>query len=131
MLPMNELWTMRPVSQKLAVMALTGGRAEALTAPQIWQLACEGDTVATDLMAMSLDVLALTLIFLLLSGDVERIILGGALASCGPSWLAALQERVAQLAPPQRAATLAARLTIGALGPQAAMQGIVLVALQP
>lgn len=114
-----------------AVMALTDGRAEALTAPQIWQLACGGDGVAHDLMATALDALAMALIFLLLSLDVTRIILDGALVLSGPTWLTALRERVALLAPPRRAEALAARLTPSALGASAALGGIVVLAGQP
>ncbi|HKD76733.1 MAG TPA: ROK family protein, partial [Ktedonobacterales bacterium] len=106
-----------------AVMALTGGRAEALTAPQIWQLACEGDSVARDLMDLAVTALAIAVIFHFLALDVERVIIGGALAQCGDSWLAALREQVALSAPPTRADDLAGRVVLSELRPAAILRG--------
>ncbi len=106
-----------------AVMALTGGRAEALTATQIWQLACAGDGVARDLMDIAMMALAYATLFLLLTLDVERVIIGGALAQCGDSWLAALRDQIALSAPPARAADLANRVVLDELGPAAILRG--------
>lgn len=111
-----------------AVMRLTNGRAEALTAPQLWQLACEKDPIASALMAAANAALAHTILTLLLALDVERVILGGALAQSGPTWLAVVQREVAQLAPPARAEDLAARLALGQLGPQAVPRGVITMA---
>ena len=111
-----------------AVMRLTDGRAEALTAPHIWQLACDGDELATGLMSAAIMALASVSLTLLLTLDVERVILGGALAQCGPSWLAAVRHQVAASAPPARADELAARVVLGQLGPQAVLRGSIAMA---
>lgn len=107
-----------------AVMAITDGRAESLTAPQIWQLACDGDPIARMLMDHALDGLATAVNFLTLALDVECIILGGSLARAGESWLDALRERVGRLAPPRRATSFAERLKLASLG-AAALRGTV------
>jgi glucokinase len=111
-----------------AVMRLTGGRAESLTAAQIWQLACEGDAPAAELMAGANAALADVTLTLLLSLDAERIILGGALARSGPTWRDALAAAVQRIAPPARADDLAARLTLGELGPGAILRGALTLA---
>lgn len=106
-----------------AVARLTGGRAEAVTAPQIWQLVCEGDPLATAVMAAGQDALALGIVALWLATGIERIVIGGALAACGTGWRAALAERVAALAPPRRAAGIAGGLRLAAFGPAGAVRG--------
>ena len=111
-----------------AVMRLTDGRAEALTAPHIWQLACDGDEVATSLMGAAITALASVILTLLLTLDVARIILGGALAPCGPTWLAAVRHHVAANAPPARAEEFATRIVLGHLGPQAVWRGSIVLA---
>jgi len=104
-------------------MRLTNGHAEALTVPQIWQLACEGDPIAAVLMSEANIALASAMLAGLLLVDAERIILGGTLARCGESWLDAVRVRLAAIAPPTRASDLAARAVLGALGPGAALRG--------
>ncbi len=116
-------------SAERGVMAITGGRAESLTAQHIWQLASDGEPTARALMEEALDALAMTVVFLLITLDSERLIIGGALARCGPTWLDALRERVARLAPPRRAIDLATRLCLAELGPAAALTGAVALAL--
>ncbi len=111
-----------------AVMRLTGGRAESLTTPQIWQLACEGDAIAAELMAEADAALASVILTLLLALDAERVILGGTLAHNGPTWRDALAALVRQNAPPARADDLAARLVLSALGSSAPMQGAIALA---
>lgn len=113
-----------------AVMAITGGRAESLTVQQIWQLACDGDTVAQAVMDDALNALAVTLVFLFVTLDVERVILGGTLARCGPDWLEVLRERVMRRAPPRRAIEFATRLTLAELGPAAVIRGTIAMARQ-
>ena len=112
-----------------AVMHLTDGRAEALTVVHIWQLACDGDEVATRLMGAAITALASVILTLLLTLDVERIILGGTLAQCGASWLTAVQHQIAAHAPPARAEALATRVVLSQLGPQAVWRGSIALAM--
>jgi glucokinase len=114
-----------------AVMQITGGRAEALTAPQIWQLACEHDPSAVELMARANAALADVILTLLLALDAERIILGGALARSGTTWRDALAAELHHSAPPGRATELAARLVLGELGQGATMRGTLALAGMP
>lgn len=113
-----------------AAMAITGGRVEAMTVQQIWQLACDGDPIAKAVMDDALNALAVTLVFLLVTLDVERVILGGTLARCGPDWLEALRERVMRRAPPRRAIAFATRLILAELGPAAVIRGTIALARQ-
>jgi glucokinase len=112
-----------------AVRAITGGRAEALTARDIWQLANDGNASARALMNEALDALATTIVFLFDTLDVERVIVAGALARCGQGWLEALREHVARLAPPRRAIELATRVLLAELGAAASLLGAVELAL--
>lgn len=111
-----------------AVMQITGGRAEALTAPQIWQLACARDAVAVELMTRANAALASVCLTLLLALDVERMILGGALALSGTTWRDALAAEVVRIAPPDRAADLAARLVLSELRSHATVRGTLVCA---
>ncbi len=111
-----------------AVMRATGGRAEALAIPQIWQLACEGDPIAEALMSQANTALASAILASLLLLDVERVILGGTLAQCGPSWRDAVRAQVTAIAPPTRSGDLAARVILAELGPGAALQGTLALA---
>ena len=111
-----------------AVQRLTAGRAEGLTAPQIWQLACEGDPLAAALMAAANAALASAILGTLLLLDAERVVLGGTLAHCGATWRDDVGARLAALAPPARGAALATRLVLAELGPPAALRGAVALA---
>jgi glucokinase len=110
-----------------AVMQITGGRAESLTAPQIWQLACASDPIAVELMARANAALAEVILSLLLALDAERIILSGALALSGAAWRDALAAEVRRIAPPGRADDLAARLVLGELRLGATMRGAIML----
>jgi predicted NBD/HSP70 family sugar kinase len=111
-----------------AVMHVTGGRAEALTAPQIWQLACDGDAIAEALMESANDGLAHAILASLLLLDAERVVLGGTLAQCGPTWRDDVRARLAALAPPARSSDLAARINLGELGPNVPLHGTLALA---
>ncbi|MBA3824424.1 MAG: ROK family protein [Ktedonobacterales bacterium] len=111
-----------------AVMRLTGGRAEALTVTEIWQLACEGDPIAEALMAGANAPLAQAILASLLLLDVERVILGGSLAYCGVSWRDDVRARLASLAPPARAHEMAERIVLAELGPDVALRGTLALA---
>lgn len=95
------------------VLQLTGGRAEALQAPQIWDLARAGDPVARDLLEEANAALAWTALTLLLMLDVDWLVLDGPLARADRSWLEDVRARAARLAPPRRANALAERIHVG------------------
>jgi hypothetical protein len=60
--------------------------------------------------------------------DAERVVLGGTLAHCGPTWRDDMRARLADLAPPVRSAELAARIVLGELGANAALHGTLALA---
>jgi len=110
------------------VMAITGERAEALTVAQIWQLACSEERVARELMQQAISGIATAILMLLLAVDVERVVIGGALAQCGASWLTALRTQLTLLAPPSRATALAERIVLSELGTTSALRGVLALA---
>jgi glucokinase len=114
-----------------AVMQLTGGRAEAITASQIWHLVCEGDTIASQIMDEAQNALAVAIAFLLVTLDVQTIIIGGPLAFCGETWLAALRDSIAKLSPPDRATNFAERVFLARRGMDASIEGALALALAP
>lgn len=77
-----------------AMLRVTGGRAEAISAPQIVRLAAEGDPVARTVLEEALDALALALANAVALLDPGAIVLGGPLAEAGPAFLDPLAERL-------------------------------------
>ncbi len=86
-----------------AVMSATNRRAEALTMPQIWHLACEGDPVASEIMDQAQDALARAIVAGKAAVHPAIILLGGTLAQCGESWRADLRGRMQEYATPSQA----------------------------
>jgi glucokinase len=108
-----------------AMLAITGGRAEAMAAAQVAELAASGDPVARGVMDEALGALASALANLIAALDPAAIVLGGPLAAASGNVLDPLAERVRRLTgsrpdlPP---------LLAGELEPAAALIGAVLSA---
>lgn len=114
-----------------AMQRITGGRAEAMSAAQVAELAADGDPAARAVMDEALDALAAALVNLIAALDPDAIVLGGPLAAASGSVLDPLTERVRRLSgfrtdlpglpdlPP---------LLAGELEPAAALMGAVLSA---
>ena len=108
-----------------AMLRVTGGRAEAMSAGQVARLAAEGDPAARSVVDAALDGLAAALANLAAVLDPDVIVLGGPLGETGDLFIAPLSERVAQLCethmrPPQLAA--------GTLEPFPALVGALVLA---
>jgi glucokinase len=116
----------RPESNA-AMLAISGGRAEAMTAEQVIRLAAEGDPVAGAVVGEALDALAPALANLVAALDPDAIVLGGPLAAAGDAFLGPLGAR---LAAQRRGRPLAPApsLLAGELEPAAALIGAVLSA---
>jgi glucokinase len=101
-----------------AIQRITGGRAESLTAPQVIQLAAEGDPIARAVVADALDALALALAHAVALVDPGALVIGGPLAAAGNAFLSPLRDRLALLlgahaeAPPVLAASLEPRTAL-------------------
>jgi glucokinase len=114
----------RPESNA-AMLAISGGRAEAMTAEQVIRLAAEGDPVAGVVVGEALDALAPALANLAAALDPQAIVLGGPLAGAGGAFLDPLGARLAAL---RRSQAPAPSLLAGELEPAAALIGAVLSA---
>jgi glucokinase len=108
-----------------AMLRISGGRAEAMTAEQVVHLAVEGDPVARAVVDEALDALAPALANLVAVLDLEAIVLGGPLALAGEGFLEPLGARLAAFRPPVAPAPL---LLAGELEPGAALIGALLSA---
>ncbi|HEX6818767.1 MAG TPA: ROK family protein [Ktedonobacterales bacterium] len=108
-----------------AMLRVSGGRAEAMTAAQVVQLAAEGEPVARRVLDEALDGLAPVLTTQLITLGPAILIVGGPLAAAGERFLAPLRERVTALCAPS--STLA-ELRAGELEPFAALLGARLLA---
>lgn len=80
-----------------AILALTKGRAEALTAAQVITLAADGDAIAGNIVAQALDALALAIANAALLLSPQVVVIGGSVAECGETFLAPLRERLVRL----------------------------------
>jgi glucokinase len=109
-----------------AMQAISGGRAEAMTAGQVAALAARGDPVAAGVVGAAVEALAGALANVTALWDPAAIVLGGPLAEAEEGFLAPLRERYATLRHPFGAAPLLA----AALEPSAALAGAVLAARQ-
>jgi len=95
-----------------AMLRITGGRAEAMTAAQVVALAEAGDPVARAVIAGAVSALACALAHAVTLLDPEVIVLDGVLAGSGSGFQDALQAELNRMcgplapAPPLRAATL-------------------------
>lgn len=104
-----------------AMLAISGGRAEAMTAEQVVRLAADGDPVARAIVDRALEALAPALANLVAAFDPEALVLGGPLAVAS-AFLDALGQRVAALCQPF---TTPPPLLGGELEPAAALTGAV------
>jgi glucokinase len=108
-----------------AMLAISGGRAEAMTAEQVVRLAASGDPVARAVVDELLAALAPTFAQLIAALDPAVVVLGGPLAAAGPDFLDPLAARVRALCEPVAPAP---PLLAGKLEPLAALVGAVLSA---
>jgi glucokinase len=108
------------------MLAVSGGRAEAMTAEQVARLAAEGDPVARGVVDRALDALAPALANLVATLDPDAIVVGGPLAGVR-AFLDPLEDRVAALCQPF---TTAPPLLGGELEPVAALSGAVAAAAE-
>jgi glucokinase len=111
-----------------AIRRVTGGRAEAMTVDQVFQIAADGDQVAGQVIGEVLHYLSISLANLVNVLDPGVIILGGAVALAGEL----LFEPLRQMVPPLclRAASEPVRIVPGVLGSDASLKGAVAIALQ-
>ncbi len=114
-----------------AMLRISSGRAEAMTAPQVVALAAAGDPAATSVLDDALEPLAVALANLVATLDPGVIVIGGPLADAGDRFYAPLRARVAALTAPYRQSADAPPIVAGALEPFAALRGAVLVAQTP
>jgi glucokinase len=77
-----------------AMLRASGGRAEAMSAGQVVELAAEGDPAAQSVIEDAADALATALIPLSLMLDPGIIVVGGPLALAGPYYFSALNQRL-------------------------------------
>ncbi len=111
-----------------AISRITGGRAERITAEQVFRLAAEGDTIASHLVDDVLKYLGNTLANIVLLVNPGMIILGGALAQADELLIDPLYTRIQELCP--LAASQSLRVVRGSLGSEANLVGAVTLALQ-
>jgi glucokinase len=103
-----------------AMLRVTGGRAEAMTAAQVALLASEGDPAARAVLDDALDTLASALANLVAALAPAAIIIGGPLAAAGEGFFAPLIARLDALC---RSFSRVPDLHPGALEPMAAALG--------
>ncbi|MFI5273721.1 MAG: ROK family protein [Ktedonobacterales bacterium] len=110
-----------------AMLRVTSGRAEAITAGQVVTLAVEGDPAAVAVVGEALDALALALAAAVALLAPEVIVLAGPLAEAGPAFLDPLATRLREACDFGSPAPSPA-LVRGALGPRAPLAGALLLA---
>jgi len=108
-----------------AMLRVTGGRAEAMSAAQVVRLAEEGDPAARAVLDEALGALAHALANLVAVLDPAIIVIGGTLAAAGDGFFDPLAARLDALCRPFVAAP---DLLPGALEPMAALLGARLIA---
>lgn len=111
-----------------AMLRVTGGRAEAITAPQVVALAEGGDPAAQAVISEAQAALALGLADAVALLDPALIVVAGPLAEAGPAFLGPLTARLREVCryqaePPQ--------LVPAQLGARAALDGALLLAAAP
>ncbi len=111
-----------------AIKRVTGGRAERITAEQVFRLAVEGDTIAQHVVSDVHTYLGTALANIIHLINPSMIILGGPVAQAGELLLAPLRERIQELCLP--AASQSLRIVPGSLGSEASLVGAVTLALQ-
>jgi glucokinase len=111
-----------------AISRVTGGRAERITAEQVFRLAADGDQIARYIVDDVHKYLGIALANIVHLVNPSMIILGGPVAQAGQLLIAPLQERIEQLCLP--AARQSLRIVQGSLGAEANIVGAVTLALQ-
>jgi glucokinase len=108
-----------------AMLRVSGGRAEAMAAAQVVQLATEGDPAARAVLDDALDALAAALANLVAVLAPAAIVIGGPLASAGDGFFGPLRARLVAL---RGSITPTPALRPGLLGPLAPLLGACLLA---
>lgn len=111
-----------------AIYRITDGRAERITAAQVFHLAAEGDTIASHIVNEALKYLGNALANIVLLVNPGMIILGGPLAQAGELLINPLHTRIQELCLP--AASQSLRVVQGDLGSEANLVGAITLALQ-
>lgn len=111
-----------------AISRVTDGRAERITAEQVFRLAAEGDTIAQHIVEQVHTYLSIALANIVHLVNPSMIILGGPVALAGEALIAPLRARIQQLCLP--AAFEPLRIVQGSLGSNANLLGAVTLALQ-
>jgi glucokinase len=103
-----------------AMLAISGGRAEAMTAAQVVALAARGDAIAAGIVGEAIAALALALANAAAVIGPDRIVIGGPLVEAGEAFFAPLKRQFAALV---KMYQRCAFIVPGALEPQAALLG--------
>jgi glucokinase len=111
-----------------AIRRVTGGRAERITAEQVFRLAAEGDRIAQHIVDEVHTYLGIALANIVHLVNPGMIILGGSVAQAGELLIGPLQARLQKLCLP--AASQSLRIIQGNLGSEANIVGAVTLALQ-
>lgn len=111
-----------------AIRRVTGGRAERITAAQVFSLAAQGDAVARRVVDDVYTYLGIALTNIVYCINPGMIILGGQVAQAGDLLLQPLEERVRQLCMPEIRQSV--QIVQGQLGSEANIMGAVTLALQ-
>ena len=111
-----------------AIRRMTGGRAERITAEQVFMLAAEGDKVARQVVDEVVTYLSIALANIIHLVNPSVIILGGPVAQAGDLLIAPLQTRVHELCLEE--AREAVQIVQGKLGAEANIVGAITLALQ-
>ena len=111
-----------------AIRRVTGGRAERITAEQVFRLAAEGDKVAQGITSDVYTYLGIALANIVHIINPGIIILGGQVAQAGELLTLPLQARLQDLC--LQAASQSVRVVGGSLGTEANIVGAVTLALQ-
>lgn len=111
-----------------AMLRISVGRAEAMTAPQVVELAAQDDPAAASVIDDAVDALALALVNIGALLDPGVIVIGGPLALAGERFYAPLRQRVAALAASYLSGRAQTPILAGRLEPFAALRGAGLLA---
>ena len=111
-----------------AIRRVTGGRAERITAEQVFRLAAEGDTLAQRIVEEVYTYLGIALANIVHLVNPGVIILGGQVAQAGELLIAPLQERIRELCLPSVGQSV--RVVQGKHGSEANLVGAITLALQ-
>jgi len=111
-----------------AMLRISGRRAEAMTAPQVVELAAQGDPAAISVLDDAIEPVAVALANLVAVLDPGVIVIGGPLAEAGHRFYAPLRARVGAICAPYRMDATPTPIVAGALEPFAALRGAALLA---